>query len=97
VAADPPPSLGADLPGGWEGLVYYRLHGSPDKYWSRYDSAFIDATSAAVRKLPRSTEVWCIFDNTAAGAAIENACELQACLAEEVGARAGYAGASLPR
>ena len=29
VAADPPPTTGADAPGGWPGIVYYRLHGSP--------------------------------------------------------------------
>ena len=29
VAADPPPASGADEPGGWRGLTYYRLHGSP--------------------------------------------------------------------
>jgi uncharacterized protein YecE (DUF72 family) len=78
AAADPPPAVGADRAGGWDGLVYYRLHGSPRMYWSRYDAAFIDATSRAILNLPPSTEVWCIFDNTAAGAAIDNACELRA-------------------
>lgn len=29
VAADPAPVQGADEPGGWRGLSYYRLHGSP--------------------------------------------------------------------
>lgn len=25
-------------PGGWSDIVYYRWHGSPRKYWSRYDA-----------------------------------------------------------
>jgi uncharacterized protein YecE (DUF72 family) len=29
VATDPAPVPGADEPGGWRGLSYYRLHGSP--------------------------------------------------------------------
>jgi uncharacterized protein YecE (DUF72 family) len=34
VAADPAPTLGAGEPGGWRGLSYYRLHGSPRIYYS---------------------------------------------------------------
>ena len=41
VAADPAPAAGAELPGGWKGIVYFRLHGSPRKYWSRYDGGHI--------------------------------------------------------
>lgn len=77
VAADPPPAPGADRPGGWKGLVYYRLHGSPRKYWSKYEPAFIDTLAASIAAVPASIDVWCIFDNTASGAALENACELQ--------------------
>ena len=75
VAADPPPVPGADEPGGWHAIVYYRLHGSPRKYWSRYSASFIDALQL---KLSRhsSEQVWCVFDNTASGAALENAWEL---------------------
>ena len=36
-------------PGGWNGLVYYRLHGSPRKYWSRYERPRIAALAAALR------------------------------------------------
>ena len=34
VAADPPPAPGADAPGAWPGIIYYRLHGAPRKYRS---------------------------------------------------------------
>jgi len=77
VAADPARAPGFERAGGWPGLVYYRLHGSPRTYWSRYEVAFIDALAASLRALPPSVDAWCIFDNTASGAAIENAQELQ--------------------
>lgn len=76
VAADPPPVPGADRPGGWQGLVYFRLHGSPRKYWSRYGPDAIGGLAMALAEAPG--EAWCIFDNTASGAALENALELQA-------------------
>jgi hypothetical protein len=61
--------------GGWNGLVYYRWHGSPRTYYSSYD----DAALAALRhRLDESVEggaeTWCIFDNTASGAPFERAC-----------------------
>ena len=76
VAADPPPAEGAELPGGWEGIVYFRLHGAPRKYWSRYNGDYIAALAQAVRLIPPSLDAWCVFDNTASGAALENAWEL---------------------
>lgn len=78
VAADPPPALGADAPGGWTGIVYFRLHGSPRKYWSRYTDEHVEALARALRAAPSSADAWCVFDNTASGAALENAWELQA-------------------
>jgi uncharacterized protein YecE (DUF72 family) len=78
VAADPPRMGDDDRPGGWPGLVYYRWHGSPRVYWSRYDPARIDALAAALRSVPDDAETWCVFDNTAAGGACENALELRA-------------------
>jgi uncharacterized protein YecE (DUF72 family) len=75
VAADPAPAPGAERPGGWLALHYYRLHGSPRKYWSRYEAASLDALAAAIRREP-AKNTWVIFDNTASGAAAVNALEL---------------------
>lgn len=73
VAADPPPVPGADEPGGWPRLIYYRLHGRPRRYYSAYDEATLAGLTASLTRYPRKTTVWCIFDNTAAGAATGNA------------------------
>lgn len=82
VAADPPPVAGADVPGGWRGLSYFRLHGSPRTYWSTYDSLYLARLADRVRDAAFTHDVWCVFDNTASGAAIENAWELSQRLAE---------------
>ena len=77
VAADPPRTEGGVEPGGWPGLCYFRLHGSPRTYYSTYEDGFLDAQSKTLRKLSRGrTPVWCIFDNTAMGAATPNALSL---------------------
>jgi uncharacterized protein YecE (DUF72 family) len=76
VAADPPPVPAAATPAGWPQLAYFRLHGSPRTYWSRYDERSIATLATMVDRLSAGAEVWCVFDNTASGAAIENACEL---------------------
>lgn len=73
VAADPPPVPAAAEPGGWRGLTYYRLHGSPTLYYSRYSGEYLDALAATLRAAPNA---WCIFDNTAEGEATANALEL---------------------
>lgn len=77
VAADPAVTPDAARPGGWPGVAYFRLHGSPRMYWSRYDPAYINDLARTLSLIARSTEVWCVFDNTAMGTAIENALELQ--------------------
>jgi len=79
VAADPPPVPHADTPSGCQALVYYRLHGAPRIYWSSYGDAAIAALQAAlVSHHAQGVETWCIFDNTAAGHATENALHLAA-------------------
>ena len=70
------------MPGGWPGISYFRLHGSPRTYWSRYDPTFIGKLADLLAR-SASGDVWCVFDNTAAGAAIENALELQTLLASD--------------
>jgi uncharacterized protein YecE (DUF72 family) len=54
-------------PGPDDRLVYYRLHGSPRMYWSGYEPGFLDDLAAKIARLRERAEVWCIFDNTAAG------------------------------
>lgn len=89
AAADPPPFPGANLPGGWKGFVYYRWHGAPRKYWSRYDSNVLELLAAWLRSVPSQVPVWCVFDNTAGGAAIENAWELRNLLSGTAAAPCG--------
>ena len=77
AAADPPPVPDAFVPAGWPELGYFRLHGSPRKYWSKYDGDWIAMLTATIRTVPHAGEIWCVFDNTAGGAAIENAWDVQ--------------------
>ncbi len=76
VAADPPVVAGGLEPGGWPRLVYYRLHGSPRMYYSSYAEAFLVDLAERLQVAARRATVWCIFDNTAAGAALGNALRL---------------------
>ncbi len=79
VAADPARSLEAGEPGGWPGVVYYRLHGSPRVYYSAYDRPYLDRLAAKLRAHARTgTTTFCIFDNTALGAATLNALDVYA-------------------
>jgi uncharacterized protein YecE (DUF72 family) len=84
VAADPACGPTARRPGGVTILAYFRLHGSPRRYYSAYSDDFLDALSAQVTSLALSARVWCVFDNTASGAAIQNALALTAKLRREV-------------
>ena len=77
VAAEPPRVPAAAVPAGSPRVAYFRLHGSPRTYWSKYDENFITTLAATLRGIPAGAEVWCVFDNTASGAAIENAWELR--------------------
>jgi uncharacterized protein YecE (DUF72 family) len=76
AAADPAPAAGADKPGGRKALAYYRWHGSPRIYYSDYDAAALASLQQRLKR-GRARDVWCIFDNTAAGAALGNALELK--------------------
>lgn len=77
VAADPARAKGNGEPGGWRGLAYFRLHGSPRTYYSSYEADYLDALAARLRDLRRRRiPTWCIFDNTASGAAMTNALSL---------------------
>jgi uncharacterized protein YecE (DUF72 family) len=78
VAADPPRARTDGRPGGFSGLAYFRLHGSPRMYFSAYDEQFLARLARRVQRLSRSGEVWVVFDNTATRAAVDNARTLMA-------------------
>jgi uncharacterized protein YecE (DUF72 family) len=80
VAADPARVPAAAEPGGWGGLVYYRLHGSPVMYRSSYDDGRL-GTYAAQMRPHLAKPLWCIFDNTASSAATGDALRLSELLA----------------
>jgi uncharacterized protein YecE (DUF72 family) len=71
VAADPAVVPRAATPGGWQGLQYLRLHGSPRMYYSAYQTAYLEGLRDRLRTT--RAEIWCIFDNTAEGAATHDA------------------------
>ena len=78
VAADPALNDEAGRPGGWPGLAYWRLHGSPVMYRSSYTdriAEFAEAIGASA-----ASERWCIFDNTASSAATADALALSSAL-----------------
>ncbi|WP_434653634.1 DUF72 domain-containing protein [Pseudomonas sp. R3-56] len=75
VAADPSPVPGGDQPAGWAGVRYYRLHGSPRIYYSAYEDAWLQRLTVLLKAAP-DTPTWCIFDNTASGAATPDALRL---------------------
>jgi uncharacterized protein YecE (DUF72 family) len=76
VAADPAIVESASRPGGWPGLVYYRLHGSPVMYSSAYDSARLSSLAADLAESAQTSPTWCIFDNTRFGAAVTDALQV---------------------
>lgn len=84
VAADPAPFAGAAIPGGvaaarWS---YWRWHGAPRMYYSRYGDPALQALAQALVHAGRArTPAWCIFDNTAHGHAMADAARLQARIA----------------
>lgn len=74
VAADPAPVSQASEPGGWRGLTYHRLHGSPRIYSSAYRPDVLDAIAQRLATEARDgLPSWCIFDNTAEFAATGDA------------------------
>lgn len=80
VAADPAIRPEAAIPGGWRGLAYFRLHGTPAIYRSPYNEAALACQRDAIVQLG-GIECWTIFDNTASGAALANALQLSEALA----------------
>ena len=73
VAADPALGPEAAAPGGstrhWR---YWRLHGAPRMYYSRYEDEALEALAPQLR-----AGDWVVFDNTAHGHALGDAARLQ--------------------
>ena len=86
VAADPARVPAAAEPGGSPDVVYYRLHGSPRVYYSAYPA---DALERIAMRLHESAatgaRTWCVFDNTALGAATGDALRVKSLLLEKAG------------
>ncbi|MBA2673931.1 DUF72 domain-containing protein [Ramlibacter sp.] len=84
VLADPVRHAPGQWPGGWPQRVYLRLHGSPRMYYSSYPPEQLQAVAHRMRQASDAgQEVWCIFDNTASGAAADNALALLRALYQE--------------
>lgn len=78
VAASPSRFVTDAQPGGWPGLVYWRLHDEPRIYHSEYPDEYLQRLAEHLRySLAAGVPTWCIFDNTASGAAIANALALE--------------------
>jgi uncharacterized protein YecE (DUF72 family) len=79
VAADPAVVPAATEPGGSDLLIYVRLHGSPRIYYSNYAPDQIAQYADRLKRADADGRpAWCIFDNTALGAATDNALALAA-------------------
>ena len=83
VLADPVLFDAGREPGGWPSLVYVRLHGSPRMYYSAYGRDVLDALIVRLQlEAASDASVWCVFDNTANGAAVPDALYLARGLAQ---------------
>lgn len=77
VAADPARLPQAAHPGGAAAAwTYWRWHGSPRMYYSRYDDEALAALAAQVASC-KHAPAWVIFDNTAHGHAVTDALRFQ--------------------
>jgi uncharacterized protein YecE (DUF72 family) len=83
VAADPARVPAAAEPGGYDRLVYIRLHGSPRIYYSAYPHEALERVTRIIEeKAAQDVATWCIFDNTALGAATADAAVVRSHLLE---------------
>jgi uncharacterized protein YecE (DUF72 family) len=88
VAADPVVVPAAATLTGWRGLAYYRLHGSPELYASAYSEAYLRNLAQQIAQ--SAVPTWCIFDNTAQGAATTDALLLRELLGNRASAVEGF-------
>jgi uncharacterized protein YecE (DUF72 family) len=81
AAVDPSRISTDSTPLGWPGLKYWRLHGSPRIYYSPYELPRLERLAVELQTATAEGQsAWCIFDNTASGAALGNALTLAQCL-----------------
>lgn len=86
IGADPACVPEAADPGGSPETAYWRLHGSPRVYYSAYPRDFLAGVARAIEAARvRSSDVWCILDNTALGEAARDAAGLVRLLGEPGG------------
>lgn len=75
-AAVDPSRISTDIsPAGTPNVRYWRLHGSPRIYHSAYDLPYLERLAIELQT-QQAQSTWCIFDNTASGAAMANALAL---------------------
>lgn len=77
ATVDPSRLSNDSQPAGWPGLRYWRLHGAPRLYYSAYEEDYLARLAVALKaEAQGGAPTWCIFDNTASGAATGNALRL---------------------
>jgi uncharacterized protein YecE (DUF72 family) len=82
AAVDPSRLSNDSQPSAWNGLRYWRLHGSPRIYYSAYEDDYLIRLATELQAAAREgTPTWCVFDNTASGAATGDALKLLKLLA----------------
>lgn len=79
VLADPEPCR---MPKGLreqvEFVSYFRLHGAPEIYKSKYSAELLTRLANKIKEISdEGRDVWCIFDNTTLGHGLDNALELE--------------------
>lgn len=83
VAADPARVPAAAEPGGYDRVVYLRLHGSPRMYYSAYSAESLEHVARVLeQRASAAISTWCIFDNTTLGAATTDALTVKSRLLE---------------
>lgn len=77
VAADATKAANGGEPGGWKGLAYFRLRGSPRVEGPSHGEESLERLAERLRELQRAgIPCWCIFDNTPRAAGTANALAL---------------------
>lgn len=93
AAVDPSRLITDTLPAGNSEVRYWRLHGSPRVYYSAYDRPYLKGLVGQLQRArSKGATVWCIFDNTASGAALSNALELSVLSFTEADSVSVFAG-----